>query len=382
MKELIQSSLETDSSTSKSSPLEKVEQEGSPLHGLTFNELKGLFRTHGLCEHQARLTFQNIHRSGKLYFSEMAGMSSACRRVLESFSQLPRLAVEAVHRAEDTTTKLRLKTPGGDAVETVIIPSGRRVTLCISSQVGCAAACSFCHTGTMGLRRNLEAWEIVEQYRVARQYWTEWVGQTFLSAGTGKNADATSPITNIVFMGMGEPLHNEANVTQACRILNDDIGAGFPRRRLVMSTAGVGNRIRPFWEEGVASLSVSLHATTDELRDRLVPMNRQWNLSALRKILLDIPWRKSDTLMLAYLLMDGVNDSNDDALRLAQWVKGLPAKINLLEFNPFPGTEFRRTPPHRRQAFRKCLFDAGAFTTCRVSRGEDVMAACGQLAVD
>ena len=210
----------------------------------------------------------------------------------------------------DGSIKLRLKIPSGEAIESVIIPAGRRMTLCVSSQAGCAAACAFCHTGTMGLLRNLQTWEIIDQVRLARSVLVE-----------------NSQLTNLVFMGMGEPLHNEANVIQACRILNDDAGLGFSRRHIVMSTAGVGNRLLPFWEEGVASLAVSLHATTDEVRDQIVPMNKTtWNLAALKKILQEIPWRSRESLTVAYLLLDGINDTYDDAVRLREWVEGLRRK--------------------------------------------------------
>ena len=339
-----------------------------PLQGLTLSELGDLFESRGVSRHQARMAFQALHRSAAgSRFEDAPLISAAGRKFLSSLPALPTLKVDAVHTAEDGTIKLRLVTQTGMSaplsLEAVIIPAKGRVTLCVSSQVGCAAACSFCHTGTMGLLRNLETWEIVEQVRVARAY-------------------APRPISNLVFMGMGEPLHNEERVIRACRILNDDVGAAFSRRHLVVSTAGVGNRIRPLWEEGVASLAVSLHATTDAVRDEIVPMNRQWNLAALKKVLMEIPWRNRETVTIAYLLLAGVNDTREDAERLAEWSRGLPAKINLLEFNPFPGSAFKRSRPEQLAAFRQWLHDFGVFNTLRHSRGDDVMAACGQLATD
>ena len=339
------------------------------FHALTRAELTRECVAHGLSEHQARLVFQAIHRHGILDPAQMPGIGASCKTYLRTWPKPQELTLDCVHHAQDLTIKLRLRTPSGDAIESVVIPNGSRVTLCVSSQVGCAAACSFCHTGTMGLLRNLYAWEICEQYRLACKV----VAQTQAQVAN---------ITNIVFMGMGEPLHNEAHVLQACRILSDDLGAGFSRRHIVMSTAGVGNRIRPFWENGLASVAVSLHATTDEVRSQLVPMNRQWNVDILRKILLDIPWRRKESVIVAYVLLDGVNDSHDDADRLANWIKGLPAKINLLEFNPFPNGKFSRASPEKLNAFRGWLDALGAFNTLRCSRGEDVMAACGQLAVN
>ena len=341
----------------------------APINGLTQRELKQVFTAKGLSEHQARLAFQAMHRHGKLQPAEMPEISVACKKLLSTLPPSPTLSVDAVHHAQDGTIKLRIKAMAGDAVEAVLIPAPRRVTLCVSSQVGCAAGCTFCHTGTMGLLRNLNAWEIVEQYRLAKSEWAR------------AKPDNSPDITNIVFMGMGEPLHNEANVVQACRILNDDLGAGFSRRHIVMSTAGVGNRIRPFYDENAASLAISLHATTDDVRNKIVPLNKQWNLEALRKILLEIPWRNRESLTVAYLLLEGVNDTRDDAQRLSEWIKDLPAKVNLLEFNPYPGSEFKRAGPERLAAFRQWLHDFGVFNTLRHSRGDDVMAACGQLAV-
>jgi len=330
-----------------------------PLNSLTLPELSALFKRHGLSTYQARLTFQAMHRHGILDPEKMPAISSTCREFLRNQSAMT-LTVDEVHRAQDGTVKLRVRA-GGEAVEAVIIPNARRVTLCVSSQAGCAAGCTFCHTGTMGLLRNLQAWEIVEQVRLAREH-------------------APAPITNIVFMGMGEPLHNEEQVLRACRILNDDVGAGFSRRHIVVSTAGVGNRLRPLWESGAASLAVSLHATTDEVRSRIVPLNRQWNLASLKETLLAIPWKNRESLTVAYLLLDGVNDTRDDARRLREWCEGLPAKVNLLEFNPFPGSAFKRASAEKLAAFRQWLHDEGLFNTHRHSRGDDVMAACGQLA--
>jgi len=351
------------------------------------------------------MTFQAIQRQGILDPGRMPETSNTCREFLRSLPPMPRLSLDTVHRASDGTAKLRLKTHDAQMIEAVIIPAHnarRRVTLCVSCQVGCAAGCAFCHTGSMGLKRSLEAWEIVEQYRIAGD-----VGRSsgcfpacpedVPAVGKPSVENRKSKITNIVFMGMGEPLHNLDNVVRACRIFNDNLGAGLSPRHIVVSTAGVGNRIRDLWQEGVASLALSLHATTDQLRRRLVPLARQWNLAALRQILLGIPWRRRETVTVAYLLLDGLNDTREDARRLAEWLKGIPAKLNLLEFNswqsggerqPLPPRAgsavsplvFRRASPEKLAAFRQWLYDFGVFNTLRHSRGSDVLAACGQLA--
>ena len=340
----------------------------APLHALTLPELQERFALDGVNAYQARQVFQALHRYGARTLDAMPDVSAACKRYLSTQPPLQTLSIDAVHRASDGTLKLRLAAGGGNAIEAVVIPSPQRVTLCVSSQVGCAAGCTFCHTATMGLLRNLDAWEIVEQVRLANETWA-------LEPHSQGRA-----ISNLVFMGMGEPLHNEAHVAQACRILSDVTGLGFANRHLVVSTAGVGARIRPFWELGVGALAISLHATTDDVRNRIVPLNRLCGVAELRDILLDIPWRNRESVTIAYLLLDGINDSRDDAMRLSEWIEGLPAKVNLLEFNPYPGSELRRTSPERLAEFRGWLRDFGVFNTLRRSRGEDAMAACGQLA--
>ena len=346
------------------------------LNGLSFSELTREFARAGVSAHQAKLAFTAMHRHGALDAEKMPEISAACRKFLSALPALSRLSVEEALRASDGTIKLRVKTSSGHAVESVVIPARRRLTLCVSSQAGCAAGCTFCHTGTMGLLRNLETWEIADQVRAAQVHLdaiadSEWLGPA-----------VPRKLTNVVFMGMGEPLHNEEHVVRACRILNDGAGLGLSRRHIVMSTAGVGNRIRPFWEEGVGSLALSLHATTDDVRSRIIPLNRSWNVAELKNILHSIPWRPRESVTIAYLLLDGVNDTQADAERLAQWVAGLPAKVNLLEFNPYPGATFKRSSPERLAQFRQWLYELGVFNTLRHSRGDDVMAACGQLATE
>lgn len=342
------------------------------IQGLTLGQVFALCAYHRLPREQAHRVFRAVQRHGVLDPEQMPGLSDKCRAFLRALPPPLRLELDAVHRGADGTAKLRLKTLDGHMVESVIIPLPRRTTLCVSSQIGCAAGCAFCHTGTMGLKRNLEAWEIIEQHRIANH--------VLAAPAQSQIADQKSEITNVVFMGMGEPLHNLDNVVQACRILGDSLGAGISRRHIVVSTAGVGNRIRELWAAGAASLAVSLHATTDELREQFVPLSRQWSLAALRQILLEIPWGRGESVTIAYLLLDGLNDTRDDAQRLARWLKGLPAKLNLLEFNPYPGCRFRRNSPERLTAFRQWLCDCGVFNTLRHSRGGDVLAACGQLA--
>lgn len=349
-------------------------------------QLSVLCEKQGLSAHQAALAFKGLHRLLLRDIDAIPEISDKAKKLLKTLGPIPTLTIDEAIRSSDGTVKLRIKTSGGEMVESVLIPAQQRMTLCVSSQAGCAAACGFCHTGTMGLIRNLQAWEILEQYRLANEYLSQHHGLDAKAVSdTERQCEARnvkSAITNIVFMGMGEPLHNELAVTQACRILNDDIGPGFSKRHIVVSTAGVGARIYGFWHQQVASLALSLHATTDEVRDKIVPLNKHCNLAALRKILLEIPWGNRESVTIAYLLLDGVNDSQEDAKRLSEWTMGMPAKVNLLEFNAFPGTEYKRSSPERLAEFRKWLNEYGVFNTLRQSRGQDAMAACGQLATE
>jgi 23S rRNA (adenine2503-C2)-methyltransferase len=267
----------------------------------------------------------------------------------------------------DGTVKWLLDVGNGQSIETVFIPEEGRGTLCVSSQVGCAMDCPFCATGRQGFNRNLSAAEIIGQVLLAVRE----------LGGTGQN----SPVTNVVFMGMGEPLANFREVTAACDVLTDDLGFGLSRRRVTVSTSGLVPQIKRLAEISNVALAISLHAASDELRNELVPINRKHPIQEL----LDCCWEyatktNSKQITFEYIMLDGVNDSREEALELARLLKGKPAKVNLIPFNPVAGTPYSRTPVKRLDEFRKTLMDEGVITITRRPRGDDIDAACGQLA--
>jgi len=276
--------------------------------------------------------------------------------------------------SEDGTRKYLMRIAGGHEVETVYIPEEGRGTLCISSQVGCTLTCSFCHTGTQKLVRNLSAAEIIGQVMVARDDLGDWP-----VAGVAPS-DAPRQISNIVLMGMGEPLYNFDNVRDAMKIAMDPEGIQLSRRRITLSTSGVVPEIARTAQEIGCLLAVSFHATTDAVRDGLVPINKRWNIETLLDALRAYPKASnSERITFEYVMLKGVNDSDEDARRLVSLIKGIPAKINLIPFNEWPGAPYTRSANNRIRAFADIVHDAGYASPVRRPRGEDIMAACGQL---
>ena len=267
-----------------------------------------------------------------------------------------------------------MRLEGGHEVETVYIPEEGRGTLCVSSQVGCTLTCSFCHTGTQRLVRNLTPAEIVGQVMLARDDLGEW-------PAPGRHPkDETRLLSNLVLMGMGEPLYNFEAVRDAMRIVMDPEGLSLSRRRITLSTSGVVPQIARTAEEIGCLLAVSFHATTDAVRDRLVPINKRWNIAALLDALRAYPrLSNSERITFEYVMLDGVNDSDEDARRLVKLIEGIPAKINLIPFNEWPGAPYRRSSQARIRAFADIVHRAGYASPVRTPRGEDIMAACGQL---
>lgn len=253
----------------------------------------------------------------------------------------------------------------GSVIETVVIPCKRgRTTVCVSSQVGCAMNCQFCYTGRMGLRRHLTAAEIVEQAVFARRLFLSEIGS----------------ITNVVFMGMGEPLHNVENVMKAAAIMVDEQGLHFSPRKVTISTSGLVPQLKLFLRNSNCALAVSLNATTDEVRNWIMPINRKYNLSLLLETLREeLRFKHNYKVLFEYVMLAGVNDSIEDAKRLIVLVQGIPCKINLISFNPHSGSLFKPTPEEKMIEFRNVLAEAGCVVFLRLSRGDDQMAACGQL---
>ncbi|HKK83962.1 MAG TPA: 23S rRNA (adenine(2503)-C(2))-methyltransferase RlmN [Roseovarius sp.] len=347
--------------------------------GLTRDKLREVLIANGTPEKQAKMRvnqiWQWVYQWGVRDFAEMTNLSKAYRAELaESFViEIPEMVSRQV--SADGTRKYLARIAGGHEVEVVYIPESDRGTLCISSQVGCTLTCSFCHTGTQKLVRNLTAGEIIGQVMMARDDLDEWPepGQ-----GTGDNGPRL--LSNIVLMGMGEPLYNFENVRDAMKIAMDGEGISLSRRRITLSTSGVVPEIAKTAEEIGCMLAVSFHATTDEVRDKLVPINKKWNIETLLDALREYPKvSNSERITFEYVMLKDVNDSDEDARRLVQLIKGIPAKINLIPFNEWPGAPHERSDWDRIEAFADIVYKAGYASPIRTPRGEDIMAACGQL---
>jgi len=355
----------------------KTSQGPLNLVGLTRAGLKDALISAGTPQSQANMrvgqVWQWIYEKGVRDFDLMTNLAKPYRTLLkEQFVlEVPEVVTKQV--SEDGTRKYLMRIEGGHEVETVFIPEADRGTLCISSQVGCTLTCSFCHTGTQRLVRNLTASEIVGQILVARDDLGEWP-----IPGAPKNE--TRLLSNIVLMGMGEPLYNFDNVRDAMKIAMDPEGISLSRRRITLSTSGVVPEIAKTAQEIGCLLAVSFHATTDEVRDRLVPINKKWNIKALLEALRAYPkLSNSERITFEYVMLKDVNDSDADAKRLIKLIQGIPAKINLIPFNEWPGAPYQRSDWKRIKAFADIIYKAGYASPIRTPRGEDIMAACGQL---
>ncbi|MGO4853991.1 23S rRNA (adenine(2503)-C(2))-methyltransferase RlmN [Phaeovulum sp. W22_SRMD_FR3] len=346
--------------------------------GLTRDELRAALIAAGTPEKQAKMrvgqVWQWVYYWGIRDFSVMTNLAKDFRALLaEKFEiTLPEVVTRQI--STDGTRKYLVRIAGGHEVEVVYIPEEGRGTLCISSQVGCTLTCSFCHTGTQKLVRNLTAGEIVGQVMLARDDMNEWP-----KPGT-RSDDERRLISNIVLMGMGEPLYNFENVRDAMKIVMDNEGIGLGRRRITLSTSGVVPEIARTATEIGCLLAVSFHATTDEVRDKLVPINKKWNIAELLDALRDYPnLSNSERITFEYVMLEGVNDTKEDAYRLIELIKGIPAKINLIPFNEWPGAPYKRSSNNRIHKFADIIYNAGYASPIRTPRGEDIMAACGQL---
>lgn len=339
------------------------------LLGMPRADLEAYFSSMGEKPFRARQLMRWLYRRSVLDLEEMTDLSVSLRDHLQGRISLGLPAVQQKQVSVDGTVKWLLDVGGAQSVETVFIPEEGRGTLCVSSQVGCAMDCPFCATGRQGFNRNLSAAEIIGQVLLAVRE----------LGGTGEN----SPVTNVVFMGMGEPLANFREVTAACNLLMDDLGFGLSRRRVTVSTSGLVPQIRKLAAISNVALAISLHAATDAQRNELVPINAKHPIGEL----LEACWEyaadtNSKQITFEYIMLDGVNDTLRDAAELVRLLKGKPAKVNLIPFNPVAGTPYGCTPQKRVDAFRKALMDEGVITITRRPRGDDIDAACGQLAGD
>ncbi len=320
--------------------------------------------------------FRWIHHKGVSDFSQMTDLAQSLRLMLHDKAEVRALSVVSRHNSADGTIKWMFDVGQGNAIETVFIPETDRGTLCISSQAGCAVACPFCSTGAQGFSRNLTTAEILAQL---------WFAETTLRRELGIDERV---ISNVVMMGMGEPLQNYAALVPALKTMLDDHGYGMSRRRVTVSTSGVVPMIERLSQDCPVALAVSLHAPDDTLRDRLVPLNQKYPLVELLNACRDyLAYAPRDFITFEYCMLDGVNDSDAQARALIAMVRplhgeALPCKFNLIPFNPFPASGLLRSPPERIKAFAALLSEAGIVTTVRKTRGDDIAAACGQLAGD
>jgi 23S rRNA (adenine2503-C2)-methyltransferase len=319
--------------------------------------------------YRAAQLFVWIHQRGETDFQQMSNLPRSLRAALAERASLKPLEKDLEQRSSDGTIKYRFRTHDGKALESVYMPSADRKTLCVSTQVGCAMGCTFCMTATLGLLRNLTAAEIVAQVHAVNR-----------EVRAREGGDTLRPLTNLVFMGMGEPLHNFDNLKRALDILEAKEGPNFSHRHITVSTVGLVPMIERFGKETDVKLAISLNATQDEQRDRLMPINKRWKIADLLEACRKFPLRQGRRITFEYVLMRAVNDSLEDAHRLAALLRGIPAKVNLIPYNENPGLGFEATQEDRAEAFRAILAAAHVAAYIRQNRGRDIAAACGQLA--
>src|SRR5215468_7282196 len=358
------------------------------LRSLSASDLSALVARLGEKPYRARQLYAWLHKKGAASLEEMTDLPRPFRQRLAAETWLPTLAIDAVQQSKDGTRKYRFRTHDGKFIESVYMPdeagpqsfdpesdeeepaTRMRRTLCVSTQVGCAMGCGFCMTATMGLLRNLSAGEICDQvYRVNADL-------------RALGAAGERPLTNLVYMGMGEPLHNYDNVLRSLELLLSEEGANFSHRHITVSTSGLVPNIGRFAEDTQVKLAVSLNATTDAQRAKLMPVDKKWNIAALIDAVRKFPSRQGRRVTFEYVLLRDVNDSDADAARLAGLLKGLPVKVNLIPYNENPGLGFGDPGAERLAAFRKELGLRGITSMVRKNRGRDIAAACGQLAVE
>lgn len=361
------------------------------LVGLTREALKGRLAAIGVPEREQRMRagqlWHWINVRGAASFDEMTNVSKVLKNQLAGIHTLDRPEVVNEQVSRDGTRKWLIRMPPtgkhdhnrGAEIECVYIPANDRGTLCVSSQVGCTLTCSFCHTGTQRLVRNLSCQEIVSQLVLARDRLGDWPGKT-PPKGAFVPVDGSRFVSNIVFMGMGEPLYNVDNVIDAVGVMSDHEGLGLSRRRITVSTSGVVPQFERLGLEANAMLAISLHAVRDDLRNELVPLNRKYPIRDLLQACRDYPGvSNARRITFEYVMLKGINDSDAEARELVRLLKGIPAKINLIPFNPWPGSKYECSDWERIERFSEIVFNAGYASPVRTPRGRDILAACGQL---
>jgi 23S rRNA (adenine2503-C2)-methyltransferase len=360
------------------------------LAGLTRAGMAEALREIGTPEREIRMRVAQlwhwIYFQGAREFDAMLNVSKAMRQKLAEHFTLARPEVVEEQVSTDGTRKWLIRMPPvdrldkGAEVECVYIPESDRGTLCVSSQVGCTLNCTFCHTGTQKLVRNLTTQEIVSQLIVAREMLGDFPGLTPPDNGLIPSGEGVRAVSNIVFMGMGEPLYNFENVRDAVEILSDGDGLSLSKRRITVSTSGVVPEIERLGAEAGAALAISLHAVRDDLRDKLVPLNKKYPIKQLLQACRDYPGASNARrITFEYVMLKGVNDSPAEARELVRLLKGIPAKINLIPFNPWPGAPYECSSWETIEKFSDIVFNAGYASPVRTPRGRDILAACGQL---
>ena len=330
--------------------------------------MQGFLATLGAPEFHARQVLQWIYQRGVCDFSEMTDLSKKLRVQLDNIAKISLPEVVSSFLSKDGTFKWLIRLNDGNCIESVFIPEEDRGTLCVSSQVGCALNCSFCATARQGFNRNLDSSEIIGQVLIAKNL--------LQSSGYSER-----PVTNVVMMGMGEPLLNYQEVISAMRLMLDDLSFGLSRRRITLSTAGMVPAIKKLGRDCPVSLAVSLHATNDELRNKLVPLNKKYPIQELLDACRHyLQGERRQRVTFEYIMLKGVNDSREEARELCRLLADIPSKVNLIPFNPVPGIDLEASEPDVLDAFRETVLSAGIMTVTRRTRGADIDAACGQLA--
>ncbi len=340
------------------------------IYNSSFAELKSFFINLDEKAFRAEQLWNWLYVKG---IDELSGFNNISKNVIDKINEqyyLSQFKVSKSLLSKDGTRKWLFELEDGKEIETVYIPDKNRGTICVSSQVGCSLSCSFCHTGTMNFSRNLNTSEILGQVMYIKKFLNDW-----------SNKADKKKITNIVFMGMGEPLLNYHNVIKSISVLTDQKGLAFSKRKVTLSTSGVVPKIIDFKEDSDVNLAVSFHAAFDEIRDILVPINKKWPIGNLLDALREYSKkRKHKRITFEYIMLEGINDSIKDAKELVKLIKPFKAKINLIPFNPWPGSNYKASSLQKIKVFKKFILDEGKLVaTVRLPRGDDVLAACGQL---
>lgn len=341
------------------------------LRNLTQEELVHYVESLGQPAFRGRQIMAWLYRPDITDFSQMTDLAKDFRSILAKHARISQFKDPLIQRSKDGCVKFAFTLEDGNMIESVLIPEPDRNTLCVSSQVGCAMKCSFCLTATMGFIRNLIPSEIVNQVCA--------VGE-FLRSEPKSQLIGPDRVTNLVFMGMGEPLNNLENLIKAISILTEQRGLDMTNRRITVSTCGIANKMIQLGEQTDVNLAISLHAVDDKTRDSLMPVNNRFPLEELLQACRDYPMAKRKRIMFEYILLKGINDSDEEAHELGRILQGIPCKINLIAYNESPGLPFKSPSRNRVYAFQKIVRDAGYSVFIRTSRGEDISAACGQLA--